>query len=79
VREYVLGQPLAREFLDVISRFLTFSIPAYQAEGKSRLTVAVGCTGGYHRSVVISEALAQMARDRDLGAVSVWHRELERA
>ena len=79
VREYVLGQPLAREFLEVISRFLTFSIPAYQAEGKSRLTVAVGCTGGYHRSVVISEALAQVARDRDLGAVSVWHRELERA
>jgi UPF0042 nucleotide-binding protein len=79
VREYVLEQPLAREFLELISRLLTFSIPAYQAEGKSRLTVAVGCTGGYHRSVVISEALAQVARDNDLGAVTVWHRELERA
>ena len=79
VREYVLGQPLARRFLDLAAEFFDFAIPAYVAEGKTRLTIAVGCTGGYHRSVVVSEALAETARQREVGPVSVWHRELERA
>jgi UPF0042 nucleotide-binding protein len=79
VREYVLRQPLAERFLDLVGTFFDFAIPAYAAEGKTRLTIAVGCTGGYHRSVVVAESLAEAARDREVGPVSVWHRELERA
>jgi RNase adapter protein RapZ len=78
VREFVLGQPLAGRFLDFVTDFFDFAIPAYIAEGKTRLTVGIGCTGGYHRSITIAEELARRWRDRDLGTVSVWHRELER-
>jgi RNase adapter protein RapZ len=79
VRDYVLRQPLAERFLDLVGNFFDFAIPAYGAEGKKRLTIAVGCTGGYHRSVVVAESLAAAAREREFGPVSVWHRELERA
>jgi UPF0042 nucleotide-binding protein len=53
-------------------------VPAYQSEGKSRVTTAIGCTGGVHRSVAIAEALAEDLRAQALGPVRVWHRELER-
>ena len=79
VRRYVLDQPLARRFLEHVEAFLEFAIPAYIAEGKSRLTIAIGCTGGYHRSIVIAEELASWLNERDLGPVTVFHRELERA
>ena len=78
VREYVLGQPITQQFLDYLQRFLTFTIPAYVGEGKSRLTIAIGCTGGYHRSIAIGEALADWLRAQDLGPVSIFHRELDR-
>ena len=54
-------------------------MPAYISEGKTRLTIGIGCTGGFHRSIVLSEALAAWLRERDFGPVSVFHRELERA
>jgi UPF0042 nucleotide-binding protein len=78
VRRYVLDQPIARRFLEHVEAFLEFAIPAYVAEGKSRLTIAIGCTGGYHRSIVIAEELAAWLAGRDLGPVAVFHRELER-
>ena len=78
VREFVLKQPPARRFLDLVGEFLDFAIPAYVAEGKTRLTIAIGCTGGYHRSIVIAEELAGWLRGRQFGPVSVFHRELER-
>jgi len=78
VREYVLDQPVARRFLDFVSQFLDFAIPAYVAEGKTRLTIGIGCTGGYHRSIVIAEEMATWLRERQFGPVSVFHRELER-
>lgn len=78
VREYVLGQPQARKFLAFIGEFLDFGVPAYIAEGKTRLTIAIGCTGGFHRSIVIAEELATWLRTRGFGPVSVFHRELER-
>ena len=53
-------------------------IPAYLAEGKTRLTIAIGCTGGFHRSVAIGEALAAKLADLHMGPVTVWHRELEK-
>jgi UPF0042 nucleotide-binding protein len=79
VREYVLGQPVAERFLTLVEEFLDFAVPAYIAEGKSRLTIAIGCTGGFHRSIVLSEELGRWLRERDLGPVSVFHRELERS
>jgi UPF0042 nucleotide-binding protein len=78
VREFVLAQPPARRFLDFIAEFLDFAVPAYIAEGKTRLTIAIGCTGGYHRSIVIAEEIAKALRGRGFGPVSVFHRELER-
>jgi UPF0042 nucleotide-binding protein len=79
VREYVLGQPVARRFLDYLHEFLSFALPAYVAEGKTRLTIALGCTGGYHRSIALAEELAKWLREQDYGPVAVFHRELERA
>jgi UPF0042 nucleotide-binding protein len=79
VREYVLGQPVAQEFLRYLKEFLRFALPAYISEGKTRLTIALGCTGGYHRSIALSEALAVWLREQDFGPVAVFHRELERA
>jgi UPF0042 nucleotide-binding protein len=78
VRTYVLDQPLARRFLGSVHGLLELTIPAYVGEGKTRLTIAIGCTGGYHRSIALAEELAAWLRDRDYGPVSVFHRELER-
>ncbi len=78
VRSFVLGQPVAQRYLAFMREFLEFAIPAYVAEGKTRLTIAVGCTGGYHRSIVVAEELAAWLRERDLGPVAVFHRELDR-
>lgn len=78
VREYVLGQSIATRFLNSVEEFLEFAIPAYVSEGKTRLTIGIGCTGGYHRSIVIAEELATWLREHGFGPVSVFHRELDR-
>jgi UPF0042 nucleotide-binding protein len=77
VRKYVLDQPDASAFLDRIVDLNEFLIPRFRAEGKSYLTIAIGCTGGRHRSVAISEALA---RRLEAGGtdVRVWHRDVEK-
>jgi RNase adapter protein RapZ len=78
VRDYVMGQPIAQQFFDFLARFLDLTIPGFKSEGKTRLTVAVGCTGGYHRSIVIAEQLRGWLERRGYGTVAVFHRELER-
>jgi UPF0042 nucleotide-binding protein len=75
---YVLSQPITQRFLAFMYEFLDFTVPAYVGEGKTRLTVAIGCTGGFHRSIAIGEALAAWLRERDLGPVAIFHRELDR-
>lgn len=78
VREYVLGQPGAAEFLATYHRLLSLVIDGYRREGKRYMTVAIGCTGGKHRSVAIAEELARMLEpDTDL-SVRVLHRDLGR-
>jgi UPF0042 nucleotide-binding protein len=77
VREFVLRQPGAKRFLELIDDFLEFSIPAFEAEGKSRLTIGVGCTGGFHRSIVLAEEIAARLRAKGHDPVAVFHRELE--
>ena len=79
VRSFVLSQPVATRFVGYIQEFLAFAIPAYIAEGKTRLSIGLGCTGGYHRSIVIGEELAAWLREQDYGPVAVFHRELDRA
>lgn len=75
---YVLSQPGADEFLDTYHRLLNLVIDGYRREGKRYMTIAVGCTGGKHRSVAIAEALAaSLAPDEDL-SVRVLHRDLGR-
>ena len=78
VRDYVMGQPIAQQFFDFLARFLDLTVPGFKSEGKTRLTVAIGCTGGYHRSIVIAEQLRGWLESRGYGTVAVFHRELER-
>jgi UPF0042 nucleotide-binding protein len=78
VREYVLNQPTARRFLELVTELLALTAPAYRAEGKQQLRVALGCTGGYHRSIALAEELATRLRSIDGASVSVFHRELGR-
>ena len=75
---FVLAQPITQRFLAFLQEFLDFTVPAYVGEGKTRLTIAIGCTGGFHRSIAIGEALADWLRGRDLGPVAIFHRELDR-
>lgn len=77
VRDYVLGQPGAKEFLDAFVEALHTALAGFEREGKRFLTVAVGCTGGKHRSVAMADQLA--ARLAEAGAgVRVVHRDLGR-
>ena len=78
VREYVLGQPAEERFLSLVSDLIELTRPTYLAEGKARLTVALGCTGGYHRSIALVQELAARLERDGRGPVSVFHRELER-
>jgi len=75
VRDYVLGQPAAERFLAAYLQMLEVSLPGFEREGKRHVTLAVGCTGGKHRSVAIAEQIAARLRGRD---VTVSHRDLGR-
>ncbi len=77
VRDYVLGQPDSLAFLEKVDDLLTSILPAFHREGKSYLTIAIGCTGGRHRSVVLAEALAELLGAHGQG-VSVFHRDIDR-
>ncbi|MCP2255711.1 UPF0042 nucleotide-binding protein [Prauserella aidingensis] len=78
VRNYVLGQEGAEEFLDRYQDLLRLIGAGYKREGKRYLTLAIGCTGGKHRSVAISEELANRLSKEDGTAVKVVHRDLGR-
>jgi len=77
VREHVLGHEVTQEFLDHLEDLLAMLLPAYVSEGKSYLSVALGCTGGRHRSVVVAETVAEMLRGRGFDPV-VAHRDVDR-
>jgi RNase adapter protein RapZ len=76
VSRYVLVQKPARQFLKLTTALLRFLLPQYLAEGKAYLTVAIGCTGGQHRSVAIAEALAVSLSDVPGAQVRLRHREI---
>jgi UPF0042 nucleotide-binding protein len=78
VRDFVLGQPAANRFIDLVVELLKLTAPAYRAEGREQLRVALGCTGGYHRSIALAEELARRLGEMEDASVEVFHRELER-
>lgn len=77
VRDYVLERADTSEFLERLDALLQMVLPASQAEGRSYLTVAIGCTGGRHRSVAIAEEMAARLRARGT-AVRITHRDVSR-
>jgi len=78
LRHYVLDQPDCRNFYAHLLQMLDFLLPLYIAEGKSYLTLALGCTGGRHRSVALVEELSrQLASDKI--RVRVVHRDINKS
>lgn len=76
VRDHVLNHAEAAEFLHRVQDLLGFLIPRYEEEGKSYLTIGLGCTGGHHRSVVLAEELAAWLEGQGITA-NVRHRDIE--
>ncbi len=74
VSDYVLGFDVARDYLDKLLDLMDFTFPLYKREGKTYLTLGIGCTGGKHRSVAIGEEMARRLRSRGL-RVNVRHRD----
>ncbi len=77
VRTFVLNHPESKELLRRLEDFLRFVLPCYEREGKAYLTVAVGCTGGHHRSVTVAEELKRFLSGIGY-APTVVHRDLQR-
>lgn len=77
VRDYVLQQDSTLDFLDRTRDLFAVLLPGYEGESRHYLTVAIGCTGGRHRSVVLAEAVGAFIEDKGFGA-SVIHRDVER-
>ena len=77
VANYIHRDPLTEPFLEKLLDFVDFTLPQYAREGKAYLTIGIGCTGGRHRSVTISEDLASSLRAEGF-RVSVFHRDSQR-
>lgn len=75
VRTFVMEHPVTKEFMKKWTDLLSFLIPCYREEGKHRLVIAVGCTGGVHRSVTITEAIGAFLREMGL-PTEITHRDL---
>jgi UPF0042 nucleotide-binding protein len=75
VSDYLFSQPDTSEFLDRFIWFIDFLIPRYQSEGKTYLTISIGCTGGRHRSVFIVEVLRKFLAEKQL-SLKVSHRDM---
>jgi UPF0042 nucleotide-binding protein len=83
VADYVFEAPEASEFVRKVNALLEFTIPRYEREGKSYLTIAFGCTGGRHRSVAVTEAVARdlsaaLGRNGSTAEILTVHRDMDR-
>jgi UPF0042 nucleotide-binding protein len=78
VRDYVLGNPETRDFVERAEQLLDYCLPRFEREGRSYLTVGIGCTGGRHRSVAISAFLAQRVGQKAGVSIEVVHRDIDR-
>ena len=77
VRDYIFRHESSKEFLRMLSELISFLVPRYVEEGKHTLTIAVGCTGGRHRSVAVAEALTELIRTLGQSA-EVIHRDIDK-
>lgn len=77
VRDYVFSSPQSDEFLNKLTDFVSYLLPRYVEEGKTSLVIAIGCTGGHHRSVAIAHALALAVKDQGF-SVTESHRDMGR-
>ena len=78
IREFVMGNESAKEFLEKLKDMVRFLIPHYISEGKHRLVIAIGCTGGKHRSVTLANGLYEaLGQDEKLG-IKIEHRDIEK-
>ena len=77
VRDYVFAAEQSREFLQRLTDFVSYLLPRYKEEGKTSLVIAVGCTGGHHRSVAVAHALAETFRQQNW-PVTESHRDIGR-
>jgi RNase adapter protein RapZ len=78
VIDYVRGSDGVGDFYDRLTPLLDYLLPAYEREGKSHLTIGIGCTGGRHRSVVIAEHLARVYEQRGDQLIDVVHRDIDK-
>ena len=76
VRDYVMSFQESRDFLEKLTDMLLFLIPNYVKEGKYRLVVAIGCTGGKHRSVTLANALFEEMKDQGEYGLKLYHRDI---
>lgn len=77
VRDYVMEFPQSLKFLDMIYEMVSTLIPYYRDEGKTQLVICIGCTGGHHRSVAITEALAKLLTQNGT-KVTITHKDIEK-
>ena len=77
VQEYVFNSPVSKEFIDKYYSLLKFLIPNYITEGKTHLVIAIGCTGGRHRSVALANSIGQLLQN-DKFQVTIKHRDIEK-
>lgn len=77
VKEFIRSQVEYTEYFDMLSKFVLYLIPLYEKEGKSYLTISIGCTGGKHRSVMVVDSLAEHLRENGYN-VSTMHRDVDR-
>ena len=78
VQEYVMNSPRAVEFLKKFTDLIQFLLPNYILEGKNQLVIAIGCTGGKHRSVTVANALYQVVKQDENYGVRIEHRDIEK-
>jgi len=76
VQEFVMSHPESGEFLDKLTDMVQFLIPNYVKEGKYRLVIAIGCTGGKHRSVTLANALYERLKDKGNYGIKLDHRDI---
>lgn len=78
VRDYVMGFPLAHEFLEKLEEMVDFLIPHFVIEGKNQLVISIGCTGGKHRSVTLANELYQHLKKKGEYGIKIEHRDINR-
>ena len=78
VQEYVMGYDVAHAFLAKLEDMVEFLLPNYVAEGKNQLVIAIGCTGGHHRSVTLAEQLYAYLKGHEEYGLRIEHRDIRR-